>query len=151
MASSEPDDLQIYSQYSADSALQILHGSRDEIEKLIADYDQGPRTGETPARRAERIITQLTRHHRWLSDAVLPAMRAAGHEDAAEQLGREAQQVMDQLRTTDAAAEMGNARFRSLVELFIHDVGQKETRLLEQAAEGGVDLEDLGRRMREGR
>lgn len=140
------------SRTASQDALALLRSDHDAVLQLFDKYESARRT-EQKQKLAEQICSELTIHTTLEEEIFYPAIRQAQGEDAEDALDEAAvehdgaKKLIEEIRASQAGADMFDAQIKVLSEYIKHHVKEEYRSIFPQAKKSGVDLEAMGERL----
>lgn len=133
-------------------ALSLLKDDHREVESLFSRFERA--RGETEkGRLAEKICNELELHARVEEQLFYPAVREAISDDElmneAEVEHASAKDLIGQIQASSPADERYDALVKVLGEYVKHHVKEEEREMFPKARRAGLDLTELGEKIRE--
>lgn len=134
-------------------ALALLRSDHDTVLQLFEKYESATRK-EQKQKLADQICDELTIHATIEEEIFYPEIREARGEDAEAALDEAsvehdgAKKLIAEIRAGEAGAEMFDAQIKVLSEYIKHHVKEEYRSIFPVARKAGVDLEEMGERLR---
>jgi hemerythrin superfamily protein len=132
----------------------MLRADHQMVESLFERFEK-LRGSERKAKLVDEICTALETHTRLEEEIFYPAVREAIEDadlmDEALVEHQSAKELIAQLRAMDPDDDLYEAKVTVLGEYIRHHVKEEQGEMFPQARSSGIDLKELGERMRERR